>query len=128
MSDASDKSQPKDFQYLKDIEKILDRSKDVFRDGLTKLRDGLSKETDETKEMLEIYYRWTNGKASDEELAKANEQFADVVKAMGLGVFLLLPAAPITIPFFVKLGKIVGIDVLPSAFRESEQSSEDEKK
>jgi len=111
---------PKDdkvYKNIAELEKFLDRSKGKMREALTKLREGLSKESDETKEMLEIYYKWTNGKATDEDLHKANEQFADLIRAMGLGIFLILPAAPITIPFFVKLGKMVGVDLLPSAFR-----------
>ena len=102
---------------LQELERFINISKDKMRDGLTKLRDGLAKESDETKEMLEIYYRYTAGKATEEELAAANEQFRDLIRAMGLGIFLFLPGAPITIPFFVKVGKMVGVDVLPSAFR-----------
>ncbi|MGS0729206.1 hypothetical protein ACVBKF_23605, partial [Shewanella sp. 0m-11] len=43
-------------------------------------------------------------------------QFGDLLKGLGLGVFAVLPFAPITIPIVVKLGKIVGVDVLPSSF------------
>ena len=94
---------------IREIEKLVDRYGGKLKVSLTKLRDGLSKETDETREMLEIYYKYTNGTASEADLAKANEQFRDVIKALGLGIFLILPAAPITIPFFVKLAQMVGI-------------------
>jgi hypothetical protein len=33
-----------------------------------------------------------------------------------LGVFAILPFAPITIPLIVKLGRKLGIEVMPSAF------------
>lgn len=102
---------------IREIEKLVDRYGGKLKVSLTKLRDGLSKETDETREMLEIYYKYTNGTASEADLAKANEQFRDVIKALGLGIFLILPAAPITIPFFVKLAQMVGIELLPSSFR-----------
>lgn len=108
---------PLDKKTLLEAERLIDRYGSKLKQSLTLIRDGLAKETDETKEMLEIYYRYTNGRASDEELQLANEQFRDVLRSLGLGLFLILPAAPITIPFFVKLGQMVGIELLPSAFR-----------
>ena len=66
--------------------------------------------------MLSIYRRYTQGDVTKEELAKANSQFVDILKGLGLGVFAVLPFAPITIPLVVKLGRWVGVDVLPSSF------------
>ena len=66
--------------------------------------------------MLTIYRRYTQGQTSKEELKRANEQFVDILKGLGLGVFAVLPFAPITIPLVVKLGRMVGVDVLPSSF------------
>ena len=80
------------------------------------LKDALSQEKQETKDMLVTYKRYTKKQASREELAEANKQFGDLLKGLGLGVFALLPCAPITIPLVVKLGKMVGVDVLPSSF------------
>lgn len=80
------------------------------------LKEALSQEKQETKDMLVIYKRYTKKQASREELAEANKQFGDLLKGLGLGVFALLPFAPITIPLVVKLGKMVGVDVLPSSF------------
>ncbi|MEI6859979.1 MAG: hypothetical protein V5788_09395 [Shewanella sp.] len=80
------------------------------------LKDALSQEKQETKEMLVSYKRYTQKKASREELAKANKQLRDMLKGLGLGMFAVLPFAPITIPLMVKLGKMVGVDVLPSSF------------
>jgi hypothetical protein len=80
------------------------------------LKAALRQEKRETKEMLEIYRRYTQGTASKEELSVANAQFFDLLKGLGLGVFAVLPFAPITIPVIVKLGQWMGIDVLPSAF------------
>jgi hypothetical protein len=81
--------------------------------GLTKVKDGLAKETKENKEMLNIYYRHTRGEASSEEMDKANEQFRNLMKTLGMGTLLLIPLSPITIPTFVKLGKLFDIDILP---------------
>lgn len=80
------------------------------------IKEALSQEKQETKDMLITYKRYTQKQATHEELAKANKQFADLLKSLGLGVFAVLPFAPLTIPLIVKLGKWVGVEVLPSSF------------
>lgn len=87
-----------------------------LRRALLLLKAALRQEKKETKEMLEIYRRYTQGNASKDELSIANAQFFDLLKGLGLGVFAVLPFAPITIPIIVKLGQWMGIDVLPSSF------------
>lgn len=94
------------------------RSKRRIRRDLLMVKQALAQEKEETHEMLIIYRKFTQGKASKSEVKVANEQLADVVKGLGIGVFAVLPFAPITIPFIIKLGKAVGVDVLPSAFYE----------
>ena len=80
------------------------------------VKEALSQEKQETKDMLITYKRYTQKQASHEELAKANKQFADLLKSLGLGIFAVLPFAPITIPIIVKLGRLVGVEVMPSSF------------
>jgi len=80
------------------------------------LKDALAQEKQETKDMLVTYKRYSRKQATKEELKLANMQLADLVKGLGLGVFAVLPLAPITIPVVVKLGKWVGVEVLPSSF------------
>lgn len=80
------------------------------------LKEALAQEKQETKEMLVTYRRYTRKQANREELREANRQFGDLLKGLGLGMFAVLPFAPITIPLVVKLGKVVGVDVLPSSF------------
>ncbi len=80
------------------------------------LKDALAQEQQETKDMLVAYGRYTRRQASKQELKQANKQLADIVKGLGLGVFAVLPFAPITIPVVVKLGKVAGVDILPSSF------------
>lgn len=82
------------------------------------LKEGLSKESFETKQMLEIYYRYSIGKANDNELFLANKQFKSFLKTIGLGFLVFLPFSPITIPFMVKLGKNIGINILPNSFKD----------
>ncbi|MBQ4799141.1 hypothetical protein J8L73_08350 [Pseudoalteromonas sp. MMG006] len=87
-----------------------------FRRAMVALKIALAQEKQETKEMLTIYRQYTQGQTTKEDLKRANEQFVDILKGLGLGVFALLPFAPITIPLVVKLGTLVGVDVLPSSF------------
>lgn len=83
---------------------------------MIRLKIALAQEKEETKEMLSIYRKYTKGQASKEELSIANEQFVDVLRGIGLGVFAVLPFAPITIPIIVKLARRVGVEVIPSSF------------
>ena len=87
-----------------------------FRRAMVALKIALAQERQETKEMLIIYRRYTQGQTNKAELKRPNEQFVDILKGLGLGVFALLPFAPLTIPLVVKLGQLVGVDVLPSSF------------
>lgn len=87
-----------------------------FRRAMVALKIALAQERQETKEMLSIYKRYTQGQTNKAELKRANEQFVDILKGLGLGIFAILPFAPLTIPLVVKLGRLVGVDVLPSSF------------
>tara|TARA_B100001063_G_scaffold92518_1_gene86209 strand:- start:2915 stop:3355 length:441 start_codon:yes stop_codon:yes gene_type:complete len=87
-----------------------------FRRAMVALKIALAQEKKETKEMLFIYKRYTQGQTNSAELKRANEQFVDILKGLGLGIFAVLPFAPLTIPLVVKLGRLVGVDVLPSSF------------
>lgn len=86
---------------------------------LIRVKIALAQEKVETKEMLGIYRRYTIKQATPEEMKQANKQFVDVLKGLGIGVFAVLPFAPITIPIVIKIGKWVGVDILPSSFNES---------
>jgi hypothetical protein len=96
--------------------------KHLLLKSLLKLREALEKETEETKEMLVIYHKFSKGQASKDEMLKANAQFRDLIKSLGLGVLLVLPFAPLTLPFFVKLGKYLGVNILPSSFQIEEKT------
>ena len=89
-------------------------------DGLNELKKALSQETKETKYMVDVYRRFSIGQASRAEMKMANSQFRDLIRGAGLGVFLFLPFAPLTIPFIVGMGKKLGIEVLPSSLRDSD--------
>ena len=87
-----------------------------FRRAMVALKIALAQEKQETKEMLSIYRRYTQGQTSKEELKRANEQFVDILKGLGIGVFAILPFSPITIPIMIKLARMVGVEILPSSF------------
>ena len=91
-----------------------------LRRQLIRVKIALSQEKAETKEMLAIYKRYTMRQATSEEMKLANQQFFDVLKGLGIGVVVILPFAPITLPIVIKLGKKLGVDILPSSFREDE--------
>jgi hypothetical protein len=84
--------------------------------SLLLVKRGLAQETRETKIMLSTYKRFTKGQASKLEMQDANKQFIDVIRGLGLGILAVLPFSPITLPFVVKLGEKIGVNVLPSAF------------
>ncbi|RLA64332.1 MAG: hypothetical protein DRQ88_03820 [Epsilonproteobacteria bacterium] len=90
---------------------------ETLKSKLRKLHEILAQESKETKKMLDIYFRYSMGKASSTDIKFANNQFGDILKTAGLGVFLILPAAPITFPLILYIGKKLGIDVLPSSFK-----------
>ncbi len=96
----------------------LQRRKSMIkiRFSMIRLQQALSQEKDETKQMLRIYHNYVLGNASAAELKVANQQLGDVLRATGLSIFAILPFAPITIPIIVKLGRKLGIEVMPSAF------------
>ncbi|ATD00905.1 hypothetical protein PSPO_b0968 [Pseudoalteromonas spongiae UST010723-006] len=96
------------------------RSRLKVRRQMLQVKHALAQEKQETIDMLITYRNYTQGKANKAELKKANQQFLDVLKGVGLGIFAILPFAPITIPLIVKLGKLVGVEVLPSAFNKTD--------
>ncbi|MBB1274269.1 hypothetical protein [Psychromonas sp. SR45-3] len=101
------------------IEKLSLRLK--TRRAMIKLKIALAQEKQETILMLTTYKNYTQGLASKAEMKMANEQMVNVLKGLGLGVFAILPFAPITIPIIIKLGRLVGVEVMPSAFIDKKQ-------
>lgn len=83
---------------------------------MLKVKIALAQEKVETKVMLNTYKRYTKRNASAEEMRIANKQFVDILKGLGIGVFAILPFAPITIPIMIKVGRMVGVEILPSSF------------
>ncbi len=94
---------------------------------LLKLKESFLEESDENRKMLDIYVKYIEGTASEDELDYANEQLTQVFKSVGLGVLVILPFSPITIPYILKKAKELEIDLIPSwykAFRSDEDRLE----
>jgi len=90
---------------------------------MTELKAALAQEKVETKEMLSIYKKYSRRQAEPGEMELANKQLMDILKGLGLGVFAVLPFSPITIPILIKLGKMVGVDILPSSFNKDPKTT-----
>lgn len=86
---------------------------------LAKVRDGLRQESVETRDMVRIYNKFLVGQATREELRYANQQFVDVLKALGIGIVVVLPFAPLTLPVLAKIAEKLGFSLLPSAFADA---------
>lgn len=85
---------------------------------LKRIRRALEHESAETSDMIMTYLKFSRGLATEEEMKAANLQFQVFLKTIGLGVFAILPFAPLTIPVLVAFGKKIGIDVIPASFRD----------
>ena len=100
------------------LKKIQLKHRYRFRQKMFNFKQALAQEKEETIEMFAIYKKHTFKKASKSELKIAHQQFFDLLKGTGLGIFALLPLAPITIPLLLKLGKWCGVDLMPTSFAE----------
>lgn len=110
---------------LKHADGFVTRYHDKLKSALVALREGLHEETEETRDMLEVYYRYTVNRASREDMHRANQQFKDLIRMMGLGILLVLPMAPVSIPLIVKLGQRLGVEVMPSVYRKDREPGPD---
>ena len=90
-----------------------------IRKALVLLKNLLEQESESTKEMLKTYYSYTQGKIKEEDLEQANKQLKELFRDLGFGFLTILPFAPITIPFLVKLAGKYEIDIVPEWFKES---------
>jgi hypothetical protein len=51
----------------------------------------------------------------------------DILKTLGVGIpFALIPGASILIPILIKVAQKKGINLLPSAFTEQDEQTDDE--
>ena len=67
--------------------------------------------------MLDIYIKYAEGHASNEELNSANEQLKQILKNLGLGILIILPFSPITLPYIFSKAKELEIDLIPNWYK-----------
>ena len=67
--------------------------------------------------MLDIYIKYAEGSSSEEELDHANEQLKEILKSLGLGILIILPFSPVTLPYIFSKAKELNIDLIPNWYK-----------
>ena len=88
-----------------------------FYKTLSKLQDSFLTENKENKKMLDTYIKFAEGSASEEELEIANSQLQQIFKNLGLGILIVLPFSPITLPYIFTKAKELNIDLIPNWYK-----------
>ena len=88
-----------------------------FNRILAKLQERFLEENRENKKMLDIYIKFAEGSASSDELELANSQLRQILKNLGLGILLILPFSPITLPYIFTKAKELEIDLIPNWYK-----------
>ena len=84
---------------------------------LSKFQESFLEENRENKKMLDIYIKFAEGSASSDELELANSQLRQILKNLGLGILLILPFSPITLPYIFSKAKELEIDLIPNWYK-----------
>ncbi len=90
---------------------------DKLKQNLLKLKDLFLEETEENKKMLDIYISYIEGNANEKDITEANKQLKQIFKSLGLGVLVVLPFSPISIPYVLKKAKEFDIDLIPEWYK-----------
>ena len=67
--------------------------------------------------MLDTYANYIDGTASDKEIDEANYQLKQVFRSVGLGILVVLPFSPISIPYVLKKAKEYNIELVPDWYK-----------
>ena len=67
--------------------------------------------------MLDTYAKYIDGTASDKEIDEANYQLKQVFRSVGLGILVVLPFSPISIPYVLKKAKEYNIELIPDWYK-----------
>tara|TARA_B100000575_G_scaffold276524_1_gene262028 strand:+ start:51 stop:368 length:318 start_codon:yes stop_codon:yes gene_type:complete len=84
---------------------------------LSKIQESFLEENIENKKMLDIYIKYVEGLATENEIKQANTQLSQVLKSLGLGILLVLPFSPITLPYIFSKAKEYNIDLIPNWYK-----------
>ena len=88
-----------------------------FSRTLKKLQQSFLTENIQNKKMLDIYIKYAEGYVSEEELENANEQLKEILKSLGLGILIVLPFSPVTLPYIFSKAKELNIDLIPNWYK-----------
>ena len=88
-----------------------------FQTFLSKLQEGFLIENRENKKMLDTYINFAEGQASQQDLDAANLQLQQIIKNLGLGILIVLPFSPITLPYIFSKAKEFNIDLIPNWYK-----------
>ncbi len=67
--------------------------------------------------MLDTYLKFVEGSVTERELELANSQLQQILKNLGLGILLILPFSPITLPYIFSKAKELNIDLIPNWYK-----------
>jgi|TARA_B100000900_G_scaffold404822_1_gene413669 hypothetical protein len=84
---------------------------------LQRLQESFLEENEENRKMLDIYLKYVEGDATEDDINYANNQLKQNFKSLGLGVLVVLPFSPITIPYILKKTKEFDIDIIPNWYK-----------
>ena len=88
-----------------------------FYKTLSKLQESFLVENRENKKMLDTYLKFIEGSVTERELELANSQLQQILKNLGLGILLILPFSPITLPYIFSKAKELNIDLIPNWYK-----------
>lgn len=111
---AWDDSSDNLLEALRSVDSMAQLAQHRLVDEAHRARAYVSAQWNRGKIMSATYHNYLRGTATAEEMERANAVLRDYLKIAGLGTLLVLPGAPITIPLAVKLGKALGVNILPS--------------
>ena len=60
---------------------------------------------------------YAEGNASEKDMHEANAQLKEIFKSLGLGILVVLPFSPISIPYVLKKAKELEIDLIPEWYK-----------
>ena len=88
-----------------------------YQKYLLQLKEVFLEENQENTKMLDVYFKFIDAKATDDDLNDANKQLEELIKSLGMGFLVLLPFSPVTIPYLVKKAKEHKIDIIPRWYK-----------
>ena len=94
---------------------------DEIKLAIQKNKKRLAKELSESKELVYLIRKSMTSSLSEEEKEKVKEQLLDICKAVPAFTVFMLPGGALLLPLLIKLIP----DILPSAFRESDENLEE---